>query len=64
MNNQLNGLLEVSIRNFIFSELNSNLNEVKYRFIKNNTAIEFSDKMGKMVISIKDFLNGNYSSFK
>lgn len=64
MSNQFKQMLEVSIRDFIYSELNSDLMHTSYRFVKNNSAIEFSDYTGKMLISVKNFLLNNYSCFK
>lgn len=64
MSNQFKQLLEVSIRDFIYSELHSNLTRTNYYFRRNNTEIVFVDDSASMVISVKNFLNNNYSCFR
>lgn len=64
MSNLLKQLIEVSVVDFIYNELHSDLNHCKYRFVKNNTIIEFVDDTGKMSIYVSDFLANNYSCFR
>lgn len=64
MSNQFMQLLEVSICDFIYSELHSNLTDTSYYLCKNNTEIVFVDDSGIMVISVKNFLNNYYSCFR